>query len=44
MAVNRFVEQGHQEEASAAGLVDPVEREGLRDWYEEGIMSEEEED
>jgi hypothetical protein len=42
--VDRFVEQGHQEEASAAGLVDPIEREGLRDWDEEGIMPEKEED
>ena len=42
MAVSGFVEQGHQELAAPAGLVDPLERERLGDGNEVGVMPQKE--
>lgn len=44
MAVDGLVEEGHQEQPASPGLVDPFERESLRDWDEVGIMPKKEED
>ena len=42
VSVDRFVQEGHQEAASTAGLLDPFQRQGLGDWKEERFMPEKE--